>query len=198
MTKTAEAVCESFCSFAETEVTLTFIRSSIFIVVRSTSGPVPWLDFCADMGGQQRRRASEGLSSFDNFLILQSLPIHPGCQATRLESKLKPSPQNYCLKRWKFFRDVPLLHLHCSCQTAGAGHDLISFVSKSCRIINPLRGDPFQGQFRIGSRQEGLTQFGAIPKAFSRQRPQVQRVRQLPLSDGWPILKVPVACGGSL
>lgn len=38
MTKMAAAVFESFCSFFETEVTSTFIRSSMLVVVRSFGG----------------------------------------------------------------------------------------------------------------------------------------------------------------
>src|SRR6266571_4106759 len=38
MTKMAAAVLESFCSFFETEVTSTFIRSSMLVVVRSFGG----------------------------------------------------------------------------------------------------------------------------------------------------------------
>ncbi len=50
ITKIAAAVRESFCSFFETEVTLTFIKSSIFIAVRSTPDPVPCWGSCAKTG----------------------------------------------------------------------------------------------------------------------------------------------------
>ena len=67
ITKIAAAVRESFCSFFETEVTLMFIRSSIFIVARSTLEPVPCSDFCPKTGAQKQGDVSEEITRLDLF-----------------------------------------------------------------------------------------------------------------------------------
>ena len=123
ITKTAAAVRESFCSFFETEVTLMFIKSSIFIAVRSTPEPVPCSDFCAKTGAQKRRRVSERAHEFWSVVSYWSVHIltKPAADAPSLDSELDTHlPGSNCSRRAESLQSShPEMHLHCSGELTG-------------------------------------------------------------------------------